>query len=205
MDNDELRRGKPTNHVVFGEACALLSGDALILYAFETLTNPMLSADQNIKALDIISKLSGVCGMCGGQQIDLENEGKKIDLETLKALHAKKTGALICAACTLGCVAAGKFDDTKEYHDAVRYAKAIGLAFQIADDILDVTGDENKLGKKTGSDEREQKNTYVTLMGIEKARQLACELVNEAKEIISVYPGSEFLCALADYVITRDN
>lgn len=205
MDNDELRRGKPTNHIAFGEACALLAGDSLILFAFETLASKHLSDTQNVKALNVISKLSGPCGMCGGQQIDLENENKKIDLETLKTLHEKKTGALIRAACSLGCIAAGKYEGTAEYDDAQKYASAIGLAFQIADDILDVVGDEAKLGKKTGSDEREQKNTYVSLLGLDMAKKLAAELSEQAKNVISAYPGSEFLCSLADYVISRDN
>lgn len=205
MDNDELRRGKPTNHVAFGEACALLAGDSLILFAFETLASEHLSDTLNVKALNVISKLSGPCGMCGGQQIDLENESKKIDIKTLETLHEKKTGALIRAACALGCIAAGKYEGTQEYEDGQKYASAIGLAFQIADDILDVIGDEAKLGKKIGSDERDQKNTYVSLLGLDKAKELAMQLVCQAKNIISAYPNSEFLCALADYVVSRDN
>ncbi len=205
MDNDELRRGKPTNHMVFGEATALLAGDALIAFAFETIENSSLSDRQNMLAMKTLAHHTGPCGMCAGQQIDLQSEGKSIDAETLETLHAKKTGALIKCACILGCVAAGKEEGSQEYDDACRYAEKIGLAFQIADDILDVSGDEKKLGKKCGSDQKEDKNTYVTIFGIEKARELARTLCAEAKDIMEEYKGSEFLCALADFIIDRDN
>ena len=205
MDNDELRRGKPTNHIVFGDATALLAGDALIAYAFETIEGEMLSDRQNLLASKALARHTGVCGMCAGQQIDLQSEGKKIDTETLETLHAKKTGALIKCACILGCIAAGKLKGCREYEDACTYAEKIGLAFQIADDILDVSGDEAKLGKKCGSDEKEDKNTYVTLFGIDKAKNMALALCNEAKEVIGKYEGSEFLCELADFIINRDN
>ena len=210
MDNDDLRRGLPTNHKVYGEALAILAGDGLLTSAFEAINKDMMlyfdSAEkmtQRIKASYEIAKGAGVRGMVAGQVSDIEGENVQYSNEMLEYIHINKTGALIKAAVRAG-LFLGK-PDSDMVNNMDRYAENLGLAFQIADDILDVTGDENKLGKKTGSDEREQKNTYVTLMGIEKARQLACELVNEAKEIISVYPGSEFLCALADYVITRDN
>lgn len=205
MDNDELRRGKPTNHMVFGEATALLAGDALIAFAFETIENKNLSDKQNMLATKALSHHTGPRGMCAGQQIDLQSEGRLIDAATLETLHAKKTGALIKCACILGCIAAGKFEGSNEYDDACRYAEKIGLAFQIADDILDVSGDEKKLGKKCGSDEKEDKNTYVTIFGIEKAQILAQALCAEAKDIIGKYKGSEFLCDLADFIIMRDN
>ena len=205
MDNDELRRGKPTNHMVYGEATALLAGDALIAFAFETIESKCLSDRQNFLASKALAHYTGVLGMCAGQQIDLQSEGKKIDAETLETLHAKKTGALIKCACVLGCIAAGKYSDSKEYSDSMEYAEKIGLAFQIADDILDVSGDEAKLGKKCGSDEKEEKNTYVTLYGIDKAKEMAKTLCESAKSIIGKYPNSEFLCALADFIIDREN
>ncbi len=205
MDNDELRRGKPTSHIVYGESTALLAGDALIAHAFETLESPEVSDKQNLEAYKLLARCTGPVGMCAGQQIDLENEGKEIDIKTLETLHAKKTGALIRCACLLGCIASGKTSGTQEYSDADEFASCIGLAFQIADDILDVTGDEKKLGKKCGSDEKEEKNTYVTLLGIEKAKELANSLCERAKNIIKNYPGSDFLCELADYIIERDN
>lgn len=205
MDNDELRRGKPTNHMVYGEATALLAGDSLLSFAFETLESAYASDKQNIEAYKLLAHCTGPCGMCAGQQIDLENEGKEIDIEILETLHEKKTGALIKCACLLGCIASGKNSTDEEYRDAEEYASCIGLAFQIADDILDVTGDETKLGKKCGSDEKECKNTYVTLMGIDKAKELANKLCDKAKTIISKYPNSEFLCELADYMIERDS
>ena len=205
MDNDELRRGKPTNHMVFGEATALLAGDTLIAYAFETIENKKLSDKQNFLASKTLARLMGACGMCAGQQIDLQSEGKKIDANTLETLHEKKTGALIKCACLLGCIAAGKFEDSKQWEDACLYAEKIGLAFQIADDILDVSGDEAKLGKKCGSDEKEEKNTYVTLYGLEKAKEMAKKLCDEAKDIIGKYEGSDFLVALADFIVYREN
>jgi geranylgeranyl diphosphate synthase type II len=205
MDNDDLRRGKPTNHKVFGEATALLSGDALIAFAFQTLESEKADDRANIEAFKLLAKCTGPQGMCAGQQIDLESEGKKIDISVLEALHSKKTGDLIRCACLLGCIASGKYQDTKEYSDAKEFASCIGLAFQIADDILDVVGDEEKLGKKCGSDEKESKNTYVTLMGIESAKELANKLCAKAKDIISEYPQSGFLCELADYITEREN
>lgn len=205
MDNDELRRGKPTNHMVYGEATALLAGDALLAFAFETIESKALSDRQNFLAAKTLAHHTGVCGMCAGQHIDLQSEGKKIDAETLETLHAKKTGALIKCACALGCIAAGKYSGTEEFSDAFEYAEKIGLAFQIADDILDVSGDEKKLGKKCGSDEKEEKNTYVTLFGIEKAKEMAQNLCDDAKKIIEKYENNEFLCALADFIIYRDN
>lgn len=204
MDNDTLRRGKPTNHTVFGESCALLAGDSLLIYAFEILPSPLLSHRQNIAALKVLSHCTGPCGMCGGQQIDLENEGKDISLEVLQTLHAKKTGALIKCACLLGCLAAGKQETDPEYDAASRYAAALGLAFQITDDILDVVGDEKKLGKSCGSDQKDHKNTYVTLLGLERSKQLAADFANEAKKAVAPFPGSEFLCGLADFTVSRD-
>ncbi len=205
MDNDELRRGKPTNHVVYGEDTALLAGDALLAFAFETASCKELSDRQNLCAIKALAYFTGPCGMCAGQQIDLQSENKTIDIETLKTLHAKKTGALIKCACILGCIAAGKYEDSAEYSDAVHYAENIGLAFQIADDILDVEGDEKKLGKKCGSDAKENKNTYVTLYGLEESKRLAKELCENAKESVLKYENSDFLCMLADFIINRDN
>lgn len=205
MDNDSLRRGKPTNHVVFGESGALLAGDALFAYAFEVLPSPALSDRQNLRALSALSHLSGPCGMCGGQQIDLENEGKEIDLALLQTLHAKKTGALIKCACILGCIAAGVEENSKEFDSAVQYAASLGLAFQIADDILDVIGDENKLGKKCGSDRKDHKNTYVTLLGLEQSKSLARELALSARTAVGSYSDNRFLCELADFTVTRQS
>lgn len=204
VDNDDMRRGKPTNHIAFGETTALFAGDALVPFAFEAICDAPFSAQQNMLAVSALAKASGAYGMLGGQQIDHESEGVLVDIETLKALHAKKTGALIKCACVLGCIAAGKTSDTKEYSDAVQYAEKIGLAFQIADDILDVCGDETKLGKPCGSDEKLGKSTYVSLLGLEKSKELALSLSKEAKDSIKNYENSEFLCNLADYIVSRD-
>ena len=190
---------------VIGESCALLAGDSLLSYAFEVLPSETLSDRQNLRAVAALSHLCGPCGMCGGQQIDLENEGKDIDLSLLQTLHAKKTGALIKCACVLGCIAAGVEEDTPEYKCAVDYAASLGIAFQIADDILDVIGDEKKLGKKCGSDKKDHKNTYVTLLGLEQSKVLARELALSARTAVGAYDGSRFLCELADYTITRES
>lgn len=204
VDDDIMRRGMPTNHIAFGETTALFAGDALVPLAFDVICDAPLSDEQNLEAVSILAKSSGACGMLGGQQIDHESEAKQVDIETLKVLHSKKTGALIKCACALGCIAAGKRDNTKEYNDALQYAELIGLAFQIADDILDVCGDEKKLGKPRGSDSKSNKSTYVSLLGIEKAKKLAFELCQQAKDTIRHYENSEFLCELADYIVLRD-
>lgn len=205
MDNDDMRRGKPTNHIVYGETTALLAGDALSVYAFETACNDNLSDKQNLEIMRLLAKSTGIFGMIGGQQIDLSSEGKNISAEILETLHRKKTGALISCACLLGCIVADKLSGSSEYEDALTYSRAIGLAFQIADDILDVTGDSEKLGKSCGSDEKEHKVTYVSLYGLEGAKQKAKEQIVIAKEAVSHYENSEFLVALADYIVQRDN
>lgn len=204
MDNDDLRRGIPTNHIKFGEDIAILAGDALLNLAFETaLKCKSQSADRVIKALKLLANSSGCNGMIGGQVVDIESEHKKITLDELKYLHAHKTGAIIRSACTVGAVLAGA--DNAEIDAIDEFALNLGIAFQIRDDILDVTGDEKTLGKPIGSDVESNKNTYVTICGIEKATELVYEYSDKAKDALSVFcEKASFLKRLTDYLINRD-
>ncbi len=205
MDNDDFRRGKPTNHKVFGEATALLAGDALLTEAFSVISGCSLSDTAKIKAVSVLSEKAGILGMIGGQEIDLKSENKEISIETLYALHGKKTGMLIEAACLLGCIAAGCYDG-KKYKAASEFAKAFGLAFQITDDILDITGTQAELGKNTGSDTKENKSTTVSHLGLDGAKLEAEKQVNIAKSIIKNTfncGDTEMLCELCDFLLTR--
>ena len=203
MDDDDFRRGKPSCHKAFGEANALLAGDGLLTLAFETAADAPLSDAQRVEAVRTLAKAAGVCGMLGGQVIDLGCEGKPVDLETLNTLYALKTGALLRASARLGCLAGNAGEALLETAD--RYARACGLAFQITDDILDVAGDAEKLGKPTGSDEENHKTTYVTLLGLSGARERARELIGEAGECVAAIPGNEFLLWVAEMILGRDH
>lgn len=187
MDNDDFRRGKPSCHIAFGEEYALLAGDALLTLAFETAMKSNLSAEITVKAAKELAKAAGVMGMVGGQVLDLQNEGKKVGISDLQKTDELKTGELIRAACVLGCVCAGA--DDKKIAAAEKYAHDIGIAFQIVDDILDVTSDEETLGKPIGSDEENQKSTYVSLLGIEKSRKTAEELTLNAQKALDAFDG----------------
>lgn len=187
MDNDTMRRGKPTNHVVYGEDIALLAGDGLLTLAFETLLAGTLPPERKVQAAGILSRYAGVAGMVGGQCIDLKSEGRRIDLEELKAMDMGKTVALITAACLLGVTAAGGTGGALAA--AAAYAEGVGMAFQIRDDILDVVGDPAKLGKNTGMDSRLQKCNYVTLLGLEKAQALVDEYTAQAISALAAFDG----------------
>ena len=187
MDNDDFRRGKPSCHIAFGEEYALLAGDALLTLAFETAMKSNLSAEITVKAAKELAKAAGVMGMVGGQVLDLQIEGKKVGVSDLQKTDELKTGELIRAACVLGCVCAGA--DDKKIAAAEKYAHDIGIAFQIVDDILDVTSDEETLGKPIGSDEENQKSTYVSLLGIEKSRKTAEELTLNAQKALDAFDG----------------
>lgn len=200
MDDDDLRRGRPSNHVVFGEAQALLAGDSLLTMAFETMLSPesiqAVGAERAAEAAGVLARASGAYGMAGGQAIDLEFEGQEISFDVLRKMDECKTGELIRAACEMGCVLGGAVEAQKEA--ANLYAKSIGLAFQIVDDILDVTGDTATLGKPAGSDAENDKNTYVSELGIEKAKQTVEELTRTAVSALSVFEGdTEYLRSLA--------
>lgn len=204
MDNDDYRRGKLTNHKVFGEDLAILAGDALLTMAFEIIaTDEQLDAETKVKVITEMSKAAGAEGMVGGQVIDMQSENKQIDMATLKQMHAAKTGALFCAAIRCGAIIAGATQE--QLAKLTEYARQFGLAFQITDDILDVTGDEQTIGKPVGSDEKNHKSTYVTLGSLESAQQLAQEAVENAKaSLIDFGNNAEFLRALVDYLITRN-
>lgn len=206
LDNDDLRRGRPTNHKVYGDAMAILAGDGLLNYAFEIMLSSSIGKENPAKylnAINEIAKSSGVYGMIGGQVVDIESEDKKIEMEKLDFIHLNKTAAII-----VGCMRAGAIigDATeKQLENITKYATNIGLSFQIADDILDITGDESKLGKKVGSDIDNNKSTYPSLIGLEKSKEIANDLINEAKTRISNIKGdTEFLNDLAEYIVARD-
>ena len=209
MDNDDMRRGKPTNHKVFGETCALLAGDALSLYAFSAACDNGLSAEQNVRAMKLLAENAGVCGMIAGQQIDIMAENKKSDEALLTLLQNKKTGALFEASCLLGCIAAGKNENDKEYLAAKEFARHIGLGFQITDDILDVCGDAEILGKNIGSDEQNGKTTFVTLLGLEGAKSKAKYELDMAKDALGILKenGADItaLLQLCDFIYERKN
>ena len=205
MDNDDLRRGKPTNHVVYGEDIALLCGDALITRGYEMAArNKYVSPAAALAATAMLLREAGAVGMMGGQEIDLLSEGKNPDFATLTKMHEKKTGALIKASCLLGAFAAGVTDENDERcKAAAKYAYGIGLAFQIIDDILDVEGDAAVIGKATHADAALGKTTFLSFMSVADARAYAEKLTAEAVEAIACYPGNEILTELANFLLTR--
>lgn len=202
MDNDDLRRGKPTNHKVFGEAMAILAGDALLTKAFETVAgfqDDSVSNDRVLKAISTLAIAAGDNGMIGGQVVDIESRNE--DEELLKYLHSLKTGALIKASGVIGAILAGANDE--EIAAVESFCGNLGLAFQIQDDILDVVGSEAELGKPIGSDAENEKSTYVTLFGVEKAEKMAEEYTNKAIESLSIFEDSSELCDLAKKLMGR--
>lgn len=204
MDNDSLRRGVPTNHIKFGEAKAILSGDGLLNLAFEIIFSELLNTNGNkdnlIKAGNIISKASGIKGMIAGQIIDIESENQKISLDRLIDMHRKKTGALIEASCKVGALIARREDILD---DLSIYGQNVGLAFQIVDDILDYTGDSKLLGKNTGSDNDNNKSTFISIIGIQESKKLAKNLTDEAIEISNRIDKSGFLSNYTKYLLNR--
>ena len=202
MDNDDMRRGKPTNHKVYGEATAVLAGDALLTGAFELLCAADLPSDTIRAAVRVLSEAAGSDGMVGGQIMDLAAENGEIPFDTLVKLHSLKTGAMITAAVRLGMLAAGEFDEEKQ--NALRaYAHYVGLAFQIVDDVLDQTGTEEDLGKDIGSDAEQGKVTFLHFFSATEALEYAERLTESAKAAIAHFPGNEVLSAFADYLLKR--
>lgn len=203
MDNDDYRRGKLTNHKVFGESTAILAGDALLTHAFDVITRQEnVEPKILIAVIREISVAAGIGGMIGGQSIDIQSEGKLIDMSTLKKMHLGKTGALFKAAIRAGAILA---EASAEQLDALtKYAENFGLAFQITDDILDVTGDEKNLGKPIGSDAKNNKSTYVTLTSLDDAKKLAEKSVDDALDALKIF-GSEadFLREIVKYLTGR--
>jgi len=204
MDNDDYRRGKLTNHKVYGDGMAVLAGDALLTMAFEVmLQQPASSAEARLAVVKEMSQAAGPNGMVGGQAIDLESENKHIDMKRLKQMHMGKTGALFCAAIRSGAILAGT--DEEQLTALTLYAEKFGMAFQITDDILDVTGSEEIIGKPVGSDERNHKSTYVTLTSLETAQQLARQTADDAVAAIDGFDEkADFLRDLVRYLIDRD-
>ncbi len=206
MDNDDLRRGKPTNHKVYGEDIALLCGDALITRGYEVAAlNSFVSPEAARSAVAMLTRLAGATGMMGGQEIDLLGEKKKPDFPLLLKMHDKKTGALMKASALLGCHAAEITDESDPRSvAAVRYASGIGTAFQIIDDILDVEGNPALLGKATHADAAEGKTTFISFMTVDKAREYAKELTESAIDAINPYKGSDDLISLAEFLLLRN-
>ena len=207
MDNDDYRRGKPSNHKVYGEAFALLAGDGLLTAAFERISQGCLDglydSETAISGVSALSSLAGSRGMIGGQVVDLLNENNPdADFDTLQLMDSLKTGALIEAACVLGCIVAGA--DEEKFDAARTFSQNIGLAFQIKDDILDVTSSLEKLGKLTGSDIENGKTTYVTLLGVEECQRLVDELTDEALQALEAFSDNEALKEYAEYLAKRD-
>ena len=205
MDNDDLRRGMPTNHKVYGDALAILAGDALLTRAFEmvSIRTTGIPAERLLRIVGELSLCAGAPGLVGGQVVDLESEGKEVDLETLEYIHLHKTGALLRSSVICGAIIAGAQEDLL---DALTiYSKGIGLAFQIIDDILDVTASSEVLGKTAGKDVIADKTTYPKLLGLEASRKRASELVTKAKFALDPWKdNSAPLLALADYITNRD-
>ena len=205
MDNDDLRRGKPSCHIAYGTDIALLAGDGLSLLPFEIISDKAKSGKISYEtAVRLMSELSGAAGHRGmimGQELDLCSEGIGADREFLTKMSSLKTGCLLKASCKFGAILAGCGD--KEINAAETYAENLGLSFQIVDDILDVVGDEKLLGKPIGSDKERNKNTFADIMGIEKVEKLACEYTAAAVEAIKDYEGSQFLCELANSLLIR--
>ncbi len=199
MDNDDFRRGKPTNHKVYGEATAVLAGDALLTAAFAQLASAQLPAERIVKAVAVLSKCAGELGMVGGQILDMAAEERVCTQEEVLAIQSRKTGALIAAACQLGVIAAGGSDEQQKAAEV--YAHRLGLAFQIRDDMLDVIGELKQLGKATGMDGN--KNTFVRLYGLEKCEALVAEYTRQAVDALDVFKNAEFLTDLANKLSNR--
>ena len=209
LDNDDYRRGKLTTHKKFGEAQGILIGDSLLTHAFNVLTEKnegVISDKKIVEIVKLTSSYAGINGMIGAQTVDVESEGKKIDMETLKYIHKNKTGKLLRLPIEIGCVIG---DASKEIREKLeQYADLIGLAFQIKDDILDVEGDFEKLGKPVGSDAELEKSTYPSLIGMEESKKLLDETLEKAKKIIADNFSEEkgkILIELEDFIGKRDN
>ena len=204
MDNDDLRRGKPTNHKVYGEATAVLAGDGLLTAAFETMLEARgLPQDRVLSAAACLAQAAGGRGMVGGQALDMAGEGHALALSEVEELQRLKTGALISAAAEMGCILAGGGEEARS---AVRkYARKLGLAFQIRDDILDVEGDSAVLGKPVGSDARSEKTTFVTLKGVSACQEQVERLTQEAQQALACLKGRDFLCWLAQSLVARNH
>lgn len=205
MDNDDFRRGKPSCHKAFGEAMAILAGDALSVLPFEIIADDVnLTAEQKVKIISALTKAVGRAGMIGGQVIDMENEMRSdVDESNLRNMYRNKTGQLIAVSCIMGAICAGA--DEEQIQAAAEYAFRLGLAFQVIDDILDVTSTAEVLGKPIGSDAEENKTTFVTLYGVERAMEIADEITSEALDYLNKFEKNDFLMQLTDMLLKRKN
>ncbi|HKI52078.1 MAG TPA: farnesyl diphosphate synthase [Geothermobacteraceae bacterium] len=208
MDDDDFRRGRPTNHKVYGDATAILAGDALLTEAFVLLANPSsfpdCSTDVVREVIYLLSRAAGSQGMVGGQVVDMQSEGQKIDFPTLEYIHARKTGALLLASIQCGGLLGGA--DKAQSRQLTLYGEAAGLAFQVADDILDIVGDQEQLGKDVGSDQARSKATYPALLGLDEARQKAFELRDLALDALHPLGSAATpLAEIARYIVARSS
>lgn len=212
MDNDNLRRGKPTCHIQFDEATAILAGDALLTLAFQIISSPDLLTGHNdknyraakqLKIINLLSNAAGCKGMVAGQMLDILSEGSLLNINQLEQMHRLKTGALIEASVCAGAISGGC--STKKLEHLASYAKKIGLAFQIADDILNIEGDPLLMGKAAGTDKNRNKNTYPLLLGLKNSKELSRQLVAEALCLLNIFDNNaDPLRKIADYIINRD-
>lgn len=203
MDNDDFRRGKPSCHKQFGEPIALLAGDTLLTEAFNVASKTMgINADRVMSALNVLASSAGIAGMIGGQMIDLNGEKNELSDSAILEMYRLKTGALIKASAQIGCILAGA--DEEKQSAAVKFGESLGIAFQIIDDILDYEGDAALLGKPVGSDEKNKKATLISLLGIEKCREMAIYYTNSAREALAEFEGDTALLGeLTDYLLVR--
>ncbi|MCR5090193.1 MAG: polyprenyl synthetase family protein [Oscillospiraceae bacterium] len=202
MDNDDLRRGKPTNHIVFGESTATLAGDALQAEAYNAILHSALPAPARLRCVELLVEAVGLHGMCGGQYLDMIWEGRTLTTEELDLINSGKTGALLKASCAMGVAAAGGTEEQEKA--AMAFGAAVGLAFQIRDDVLDVISSVEELGKPIGSDQQEEKNTYMALLGQEKCEALIKKLTAEATAVLREhFQNTEALEALAAELASR--
>ncbi len=204
MDDDDLRRGQATCHIKFDEATAILAADALQALAFEVLTKTPIEAEHKVALINTLSKAAGAVGMVGGQMLDLEAEGQQLTLEALQNIHAKKTGALLeaCVSMVIGC---DKDISKKFIGRYLEFAQNFGIAYQIIDDILDVTKDTITLGKPAQSDIKNDKSTYPSLLGLDAAKEKATEHIDHAHELLTHLPGNELLVQLTEIIASRSS
>ena len=202
MDNDDIRRGKPSCHIAFGEDIALLAGDSLLTAAFEIASESKVLPQKAISCIGEIAKTAGMCGMCAGQCLDLESENRQITADELKEIHKGKTVAMIKICAKIPCIIADADENTTS--ECLKYCEEIGLAFQIQDDILDVIGDEEKLGKPINSDGENKKNTYVSFYGLDKCKLMVEKMTANAINCVSKIDDDGRLKALAEYLAKRD-
>ena len=202
LDDDDLRRGKKTAHLVYGEAVALLAGDALFAKAFEVLSTLATTDERRCAALTELASASGTNGMVGGQVVDITSEGKPTNLETIRWIHSRKTGALITASCSIGAILAG--GTVEDISAAAAYGAHIGMAFQIADDVLNETGSQAAIGKRTKTDEQRRKATYPAVMGLERAERMAEDACSAAADIAARFGArADTLVSLAAFSVRR--